>query len=37
MAQEVNRQGMPGTAIMKTYISELEKRGYEFPYAYQID
>lgn len=37
MAQEVNKQGMPGTAIMKTYISELEKRGYEFPYAYQID
>ena len=37
MAQEVNKQGLPGTAIMKTYISELEKRGYEFPYAYEID
>ncbi len=37
MARKVNEQGMPGTAIMKTYISELAKRGYEFPYAYEID
>lgn len=37
MAQEVNKQGMPGSAILRTYVEELAKRGYQFPYPYVID
>jgi len=37
MAQDANRRGMPGTEIMRAYISEVAKSGYDWPVDYVID
>jgi len=37
MAQEGAKKGLPVSAVMRTYMSELKKRGYEFPYEYEIN
>ena len=37
MAQDLNKRGFKGSAIIKTYISELEKLGYKFPVKYKIN
>lgn len=36
MAQDLNSKGFKGTAIIKAYISELEKLGYKYPVKYEI-
>lgn len=35
-AKEANRKGLPGTAVLNAYMTEMEKLGYEFPYHYVI-
>jgi TRAP-type C4-dicarboxylate transport system substrate-binding protein len=37
MAQEGAKMGLPAPAVMNTYMSELKKLGYEFPYVYEIN
>jgi C4-dicarboxylate-binding protein DctP len=37
MAQEANSRGLPGTAILQTYIHLIQQSGHELPVAYEID
>ncbi len=36
MAQEANRRDMPGSEILKSYIQEVDKSGYDWPVKYKI-
>ena len=36
MAQDANKRGLPGTAVMRYYISTIESMGYKFPCKYVI-
>ena len=36
MAQDANGRDMPGTEILRSYIREIDKSGYEWPVQYQI-
>ena len=36
MAQDANGRDMPGTEILRSYINEIDKSGYEWPVQYQI-
>ena len=37
MAQEANKRDMPGTEILKSYIQEVDKSGYDWPVKYNIE
>lgn len=37
MAQEANERGMPGSAVIKTYIDLVTASGYEWPVEYTVD
>lgn len=37
MAAEADEMGLPGTSVLETYMTELEKRGYVWPYRYELD
>lgn len=37
MAAEADGMGLPGTSVLETYMGELEKRGYVWPYRYELN
>lgn len=37
MAQDANNRNMPGTEIMRAYLAEITKSGYDWPVEYVID
>jgi TRAP-type C4-dicarboxylate transport system substrate-binding protein len=37
MAQDANSRGMPGSKIIRAYIEEIDRSGYNWPVKYVID